>query len=130
MPDLSFGFLLQRVVLFLQNNEEDTLQAWPAYYQQHHESLWQGKTLSVTGSWMGSEHSSGDAYNPLASSVSPSFLGQCGLLRKASLAQPGPSFATATAFLSVACEPLVGLEINVVGHDQRFYKKKNRTHEV
>lgn len=47
-----------------------------------------------------------------------------------SFAQPVPSFATATAFLSVAGEPLVGLEINVVGHDQHFYKKKNRTHEV
>lgn len=41
-----------------------------------------------------------------------------------SFAQPVPSFATATAFLSVAGEPLVGLEINVVGHDQHFYKKK------
>lgn len=48
----------------------------------------------------------------------------------ASLAQPVPSFPTATAFLSVACEPLVDFEINVVGHDQHFHKKKNRMHEV
>lgn len=83
---------------------------------------------------MVSEHGSGDAHNLLASPASllePARshyeLGtawsalQC---PHASLAQPVPSFPTATAFLAAACEPLVGFEINVVGHDQHFYKKK------
>jgi hypothetical protein len=30
----------------------------------------------------------------------------------------------------MSCKPLVGFEIDAVGHDQHFYKKRNRMYEV
>lgn len=86
----------------------------------------QGKACCVVGTWMAVNRVVEMSIISGQSRISPSFLGQCGLMPPLPASACLSHIICIIAFQSVACEPLVGFEINAVGHDQHFYKKRNR----